>query len=152
VSLSLDEKTLTAVARQLAAEIPELDDLTVHASPGELSVTIVVKRFGVPLSARASLSQIRFKDGFLAFVVESVDALSFIPIPDAVIGLLVEKAPPGLLTYYKADRILVVNLNDRLPTGLEVTLDRAEFGRGEVTLFFTPGRFDLSRILSDRRP
>ena len=62
LSLSLDDRTLTAVARQLAAEIPELDDLTVHASPGELSVTIVVKRFGVPLSARASLSQIRFKD------------------------------------------------------------------------------------------
>jgi hypothetical protein len=33
-----------------------------------------------------------------------------------------------------------------------VTLDRVEFGRGEVTLFFAPGRFDLTRILSDRRP
>ncbi len=150
-SLSLDEKTLTAAARQAAASISELDDMTVHVSPGELSVTVVVRRFGVPLSARASLSQIRFKDGFLAFVVESVDALSFIPIPDALIGLLVDKAPPGLLTYYKADRILVCNANDWLPSGLEATLDRAEFGRGEVTLFLAPGRFDLSRILGERR-
>lgn len=146
-SLSLDEKTLTAVARQAAESVPELDDLTVNVSPGELTVTVVVRRFGVPLSARASLSQIRFKDGFLAFVVESVDALSFIPIPDVVIGLLVEKAPPGLLTYYKADRILVVNVNEWLPSGLDVALDRAEFGRGEVTLFLNPGRLDLSRIL-----
>jgi hypothetical protein len=150
LSFSLDEKALTTLARRMAAEIPELDDLSVHAAPGELSVTVVVRRFGVPLSARASLSQIRFKDGFLAFVVESVDALSFIPIPDALIGILVEKAPPGLLTYYKADRILVVNVNEWLPTGLDVTLDRAEFGRGEVTLFVAPGRFDLSRILGER--
>ncbi|HET9793314.1 MAG TPA: hypothetical protein VFS34_02540 [Thermoanaerobaculia bacterium] len=149
-SLALDEKTLTTVARQAAESIPELDDLTVHVSPGELSVTVVVRRFGVPLSARASLSQIRFKDGFLAFVVESVDALSFIPIPDALIGLLIEKAPAGLLTYYKADRILVVNVNEWIPTGLDVALDRAEFGRGEVTFFLTPGRFDLSRILEKR--
>lgn len=148
LSFSLDETALTALARRMAAEIPELDDLAVHAEPGELSVTVVVRRFGVPLSARASLSQIRFKDGFLAFVVESVDALSFIPIPDALIGILVAKAPPGLLTYYKADRILVVNVNEWLPTGLDVTLDRAEFGRKEVTFHFTPGRFDLSRILS----
>jgi hypothetical protein len=150
-SLSLDEKTLTVIARQAAESIPELDDVTVHVSPGELSVTLVVRRFGVPLSARASLSQIRFKDGFLAFVVESVDALSFIPIPDALIGLLVEKARPGLLTYYKADRILVVNANDWLPSGLEFALDRAEFGRGEVTFSLMPGRFDLSRILEEGR-
>jgi len=150
-SLSLDEKTLTAAARQSAESIPELDDLTVHVSPGELTVTAVVRRFGVPLSARASLSQIRFKDGFLAFVVGSVDALSFIPIPDVLIGMLVEKAPPGLLTYYKADRILVVNVNEWLPSGLEFALDRAEFGRGEVTFFLNPGRFDLSRVLDARR-
>ena len=150
-AFSVDEKTLTAAARQAVESIPELDDLTVQVSPGELTVTVVVRRFGVPLSARASLSQIRFKDGFLAFVVESVDALSFIPIPDAVIGHLVEKAPPGLLTYYRADRILGVNHNDWLPTGLDVILDRAEFGRSEVTFFLSPGRFDLSRILDLRR-
>lgn len=147
LSLKLDEATLTALARRLIDAVPELDDLTVHASPGELSVTIVVRRFGVPLSARASLSQIRFKDGFLAFVLDSVEALSFIPIPDAVIRFLVEKAPPGLLTYDKADRILVVNANGWMPSGLDLTLDRAEFGKGEVTFMFAPGRFDLGRIL-----
>ena len=150
-SFSVDARTLTALARQVVEHVPELDDLTVQVSPGELTVTVVIRRFGVPLSARAALSQVRFKDGFLAFVVESVDALSFIPIPDAVIGRLVDKAPPGLLTYYRADRILVVNVNEWLPTGLDVTLDRAEFGRGEVTFFLSPGRFDLSRILDERR-
>lgn len=149
-TLSLDEKSLTAFARRFVDAIPELDDLAVHVAPGELSVTIVVRRFGIPLSARASLSQIRFKDGFLAFVLESVDALSFIPIPDAIIGYLVEKAPPGLLTYYKTDRILVANLSGWLPTDLDLTLDRAEFEKHEVKLFFSPGEFDLSRILREK--
>jgi hypothetical protein len=147
LSISLDEATLTALARRLIDAIPELDDLTVHAATEELSVTIVVRRFGVPLSARASLSQIRFKDGFLALVLDSVAALSFIPIPDAVLRYLVEKAPPGLLTYDKADRILVVNANDWMPPGLDLTLDRAEIGRGEVTLKFSAGQFDLGRFL-----
>ena len=149
IAFAIDDKSLTAIARRAIGEIAELDDLTFRAAPGELSVTIVVKRFGVPLSARAQLSQIRFKDGFLAFVLDSVDALSFIPIPDAIVGFLIDKAPPGLLTYYKADRILVVNLTEWMPSGLDLTLDRAEFARGEVRLFFPPGRFDMSRILAD---
>ena len=127
--------------------IPELDDLSVEASLGELSITIVVRRFGVPLSARASVSQVRFKDGFLAFVLDSVEALSFIPLPDAILGFLIEKAPMGLLTYYKTDRILVVNVNAWLPSGFDLTLDRAEFLSREVKLHFAQGQFDLSRIL-----
>jgi len=150
IYFAIDDRSLTVLARRAIGSIADLDDLTVRAAPGKLSVTIVVRRFGVPLSARAQLSQIRFKDGFLAFVLDSVDALSFIPIPDAILGYLIDKAPPGLLTYYKADRILVVNLSDRMPSGLDLTLDRAEFGRGEVRLFFPPGRFDMSRILGKR--
>jgi hypothetical protein len=57
------------------------------------------------------------------------------------------RAPPGLLTYDKADRILVVNTNDWMPSGLDLTLDRAEIGRGEVTLRFSAGQFDLGRFL-----
>ena len=149
IHFAIDDRSLTVLARRLIGSIADVDDLTVRSAPGELSVTIVVRRFGVPLSARARLSQIRFKDGFLAFVLDSVDALSFIPIPDALLGYLIDKAPPGLLTYYKADRILVVNLSEWMPTGLDLTLDRVEFGSGEVRLFFPPGRFDMRRILSD---
>jgi hypothetical protein len=143
----LDEETLTAAARRLIGEISELEDLEVHASPGELSISIVVRRFGVPLSARTALSQIRFKDGFLAFVLDRVEALSFIPIPDAIVRYLVKKAPSGLMTYDAADRILVVDVRPWTPSGLDLTLDRAEFGRGEVTLFFREGQFDLGGIL-----
>jgi hypothetical protein len=150
-TLSIDDQSLTAFARRFLGAIPDLDDLTFRAIPGELSLTIVVRRFGVPLSARASLSQIRFKDGFLAFVVDSVDALSFIPIPDALIGFLVEKAPPGLLTYYKADRILVARLEPWLPPGLDVALDRAEFGDHEVRFVVTPGTFDVRGLLGKPR-
>ena len=146
-TLSIDDRSLTAFAHRFLGAIPDLDDLTLRATPGELALTIVVRRFGVPLSARASLSQIRFKDGFLAFVLDSVDALSFIPIPDAIIGYLVEKAPPGLLTFYKNDRILVAHLGPWLPPGLDATLDRAEFGDGEVRFVVTPGSFDVRGLL-----
>ena len=80
---------------QLVERIPDLKDLKIEVSPGELSATIVVHRFGVPLSARATLSQLRLKDGFLAFVLDKVQALSFIPIPDQLLTYLVQKAPPG---------------------------------------------------------
>ena len=146
-TLSLDEATLTVAARRLIDEIPELEDLEVHASPGELSVSIVARRFGIALSARTALSQIRFKDGFLAFVLDRVEALSFIPIPDAILRFLMKKAPSGLMTYDAADRILVVNVTRWIPPGVDLTLDRAEFGRGEVTLFFQAGQLDLGGIL-----
>ena len=97
LSLTFDERTLNALVLQLVERIPDLKDLKIEVSPGELSATIVVHRFGVPLSARATLSQLRLKDGFLAFVLEKVQALSFIPIPDQLLTYLVQKAPEGLL-------------------------------------------------------
>ena len=104
-------------------------------------------RFGVPLSARATVSQLRLKDGFLAFVLDRVQALSFIPIPDQLLTYLVQKAPPGLLTYYREDRIMVVNLNDWMPPGVDFSLERTEFHEGALTLHFAPGSYDLAGLL-----
>src|ERR1700730_5228753 len=147
LSLTLDERTLNALVHRLVDRIPDLQDLKLRVSPGELSATLVVHRFGVPLSAKASLSQLRLKDGFLAFVLDKVQALSFIPIPDQLLSYLVAKAPPGLLTYYAQDRIMVVNLNDWMPPGVDLSLERSQFDPGALTLHFAPGSYDLAVLL-----
>ena len=147
LSLIFDERTLNALVRQLVDRIPDLKDLKIAVTPGELAATVVVHRFGVPLSAKATLSQLRLKDGFLAFVLDKVQALSFIPIPDQLLHYLVQKAPPGLLTYYPEDRIMVVNLNDWMPPGMDLSLERTLFERGELTLQFARGSYDLSDLL-----
>src|SRR5437867_644890 len=112
LSLTFDEKTLNELVGKLVERIEDLKDLRIEVSPGELAATLVVHRFGVRLSAKATLSQLRLKDGFLAFVLDKVQALSFIPIPDQLLNYLVQKAPPGLLTYYTEDRIMVVHPNE----------------------------------------
>src|SRR5262249_19831868 len=122
LSVSFDERTLNALVHRLVDRIPDLQDLRIRVAPGELAATLVVRRFGVPLSARASLSQLRLKDGFLAFVLDRVQALSFIPIPDQLLTYLVQKAPAGLLTWFREDRIMVVNLNDWMPGGIVLSL------------------------------
>jgi len=147
LSLTFDEKTLNALVDRLVERIDDLKDLRVEVSPGELAATLVVHRFGVPLSAKAILSQLRLKDGFLAFVLDKVQALSFIPIPDQLLSYLVAKAPPGLLTYYAQDRIMVVNLNDWMPPGVDLSLERTVFERGALTLHFAAGSYDLSELL-----
>jgi hypothetical protein len=149
LSLTLDERTLNALVHRLVDRIPDLQDLKLRVSPGELSATLVVHRFGVPLSAKASLSQLRLKDGFLAFVLDKVQALSFIPIPDQLVTYLVQKAPPGLLTFYPEDRIMVVNLNDWMPPGVDLSLERTVFEEGALTMHFAPGSYDLTEILGD---
>jgi hypothetical protein len=147
LSLTFDEKTLNALVHRLVERIDDLKDLRVEVSPGELAATLVVHRFGVPLSAKAILSQLRLKDGFLAFVLDKVQALSFIPIPDQLLSYLVAKAPPGLLTYYAQDRIMVVNLNDWTPPGVDLSLERTVFERGALTLHFAAGSYDLTQVL-----
>jgi hypothetical protein len=149
LSLTFDERTLNAIVHRLVDRIPDLQDLEVRVSPGELSATLVVHRFGVPLSARASLSQLRLKDGFLAFVLDRVQALSFIPIPDQLLVYLVHKAPPGLLTWYGNDRIMVVNLNDWMPPGIDLSLERTVFEEGALTLHLAAGSYDLTEVLGD---
>ncbi len=147
LALTFDETTLNRLVARLSESIPDLQDLKVHVRPGELSATLVVHRFGVPLSAKATLSQLRFKDGFLAFVLDKVQALSFIPIPDQLLSYLVQKAPPGLLTYYADDRIMVVNLSRWIPPGIDLSLERTVFEEGALTLQFGDGSYDLGPFL-----
>jgi hypothetical protein len=149
LSLTFDEQTLNAIVHRLVDRIADLQDLRVRVTPGELAATVLVHRFGVPLSAKASLSQLRLKDGFLAFVLDKVQALSFIPIPDQLLVYLVRKAPPGLLTYYREDRIMVVNLNDWMPPGIDLSLERTTFEEGALTMQFAPGSYDLSEVLGE---
>ncbi len=149
LALTLDERTLNALVHRLVDWIPDLQDLRLRVAPGELSATLVVHRFGVPLSARAALSQLRLKDGFLAFVVDRIQALAFIPVPDQLVTYLVQKAPEGLLTWYPEDRIMVVNLNDWMPPGVDLSLERTEFQESALTMHFAPGSYDLTEILTD---
>jgi len=149
LSVSFDERTLNALVHRLVDRIPDLQDLRIRVTKGELAATLTVRRFGVPLSARASLSQLRLKDGFLAFVLDRVQALSFIPIPDQLLIYLVQKAPEGLLTWYRDDRIMVVNLNDWMPPGADFSLERTAFEEGHLTLHLAPGSYDLTEILEE---
>ena len=149
LALTFDERTLNAIVHRLVDEIPDLQDLKIRVTPGELSATLVVHRFGVPLSARATLSQLRLKDGFLAFVLDRVQALSFIPIPDQLLTYLVDRAPAGLLTWYRPDRIMVVNLNDWMPPGIDLSLERTVFEEDALTLHFAPGSYDVTDILGE---
>ena len=152
LSLTFDERTLNVLVLRLVDQIPDLQDLRIKVSSGELAATLVVHRFGVPLSARASLSQLRLKDGFLAFVLDRVQALSFIPIPDQLLTYLVQKAPAGLLTWYRADRIMVVNLNDWMPPGMDLSLERTAFEEGALTLHFAAGSYELTEVLGEPPP
>jgi hypothetical protein len=147
LALIFDEPTLNRAVALLAERIPDLQDLKVHVTPGELAVTAVIHRFGVPLSAKATLSQLRLKDGFLAFVLDKVQALSFIPIPEQLLSYLVQKAPRGLLTYYPDDRIMVVNLSPWMPPGIDLSLERTVFAEGALTLEFGDGSYDLEPLL-----
>jgi hypothetical protein len=147
LALTFDETTLNRLAARVADRIPDLQDLKIHVGPGELSATLVVHRFGVPLSAKATLSQLRLKDGFLAFVLDKVQALSFIPIPDQLLSYLVQKAPRGLLTYYPDDRIMVVSLAPWMPPGIDLSLERTVFEDGALTLQFGDGSYDIEPLL-----
>src|SRR5262245_4830982 len=148
LSVTLDERTLNAIVHRLVDRIPDLEDMKLRVTEGELAAALVVHRFGVPLSARATLSQLRLKDGFLAFVLDKVQALSFIPIPDQLLTYLVQKAPPGLLTWYRDDRIMVVNLNYWMPPGADFSLERTVFEEGQLTLHLAPGSYDLTEALA----
>ena len=152
LSLTFDETTLNRLVARLVETIPDLQDLKIHVRQGELSASLVVHRFGVPLSAKATLSQLRFKDGFLAFVLDKVQALSFIPIPGELLSYLVQKAPRGLLTYYPDDRIMVVNLSSWMPRGIDLSLERTVFEEGALTLEFGDGSYDLTQVLGEANP
>ena len=148
LSVTFDERTLNAMVHRFVDRIPDLQDLRLSVANGELTANLTVHRFGVPLSARATLTQLRLKDGFLAFLLDRVQALSFIPIPDQLLAYVVQKAPRGLLTWYAADRIMVVNVAEWMPPGIDLSLERTQFDPGALTLHFAPGSYDLAPLLN----
>ena len=46
---------------------------------------------------------------------------------------------------------MVVNLNDWMPPGIDLSLERTVFEEGALTLHFAPGSYDLTDLLGDAR-
>ncbi|MEX0878767.1 MAG: hypothetical protein WEF99_07210 [Thermoanaerobaculia bacterium] len=47
---------------------------------------------------------------------------------------------------------MVVNLNDWMPPGVDLSLERAVFGERTLTLHFGGGSYDLTDLLGEPRP
>ena len=147
IALGFDASTLTAAARRAIEDLPGVDDVQVEIHPGEISILVRVRRMGLPLSARAELSRIRFRHGRLSFVLARPRALGVLPVPDSVISAIAEKARPGLVSYDRAERRVEVDLTDWMPPGLDLSLEEVDAREGEAEFRFAPGHFDLSEIL-----
>jgi hypothetical protein len=141
----IDATTLNTVVRRALRRVPEVDDVLVEPEEGRLSLTIWFKKgFRMPLRSR--VANIRFRDGWLGFSLEKLTAFGFLPIPAWVIRRIVRHLPPGFAFFYRAGRVVVLNLTTLFPPELSLIVREVVFEPGEIRAIFGPSRYRLDRL------
>lgn len=144
----LDATTLNTVLRRATRRIPEIRSTLIEPENGRLGITLKVKK-GVPVTLRAHLASLRFKDGFLGFRIEDLTAYGFVPIPDWVIRRIVDHQPPGRAFYYPDGRVVVIHLGSLLPPELSIQIREVVCEHGEMRFIFGPSQYRLDRLVDE---
>ncbi len=146
--VAVDATTLNAVARKAIRSVPEIEEILVEPENGRLGLTVRVrKRIRVLFKSR--LESLRFKDGYLGFAIVDLTVFNFVPIPNWVLKKIVERQPEGRAFFYPEERVVVINLNPFLPTGLSVHVREVVCENGEMRFLFGPCQYRLDRFIEE---
>jgi hypothetical protein len=146
--VAIDATTLNTFARQLIRNVPEVREVLIDPEDGRLRIIVRVKK-GIPVAFRGEIRDMRVKDGYLGFAIADLRVFRRVPIPNWVVGKIVDMQPPGRAFFYPEDRIVVVDLNGILPPELSVQVKDVVCENGEMRFVFGPSQYRLDKLLAD---
>ncbi len=120
-SLRIDLDMLELQARRVLAErAPWLELRRVGGQGDAVEVEVVAAWHGFHFAGTLQLSELRLRRRFLGCRVDAVRGPMSAPLPLGLIATLLRKYTEGLLQLDTGDRILLVDLRQHLPAGVEV--------------------------------
>jgi hypothetical protein len=146
--VAIDATTLNAIARKAIRNVPAIDEILVEPENGRLGLTVRVRK-GIRVLFKSHLESLRFKDGFLGFVIADLTVFGFVPIPNWVLRRIVDRQPPGRAFFYPKERVVVIHLGPFLPMELSVHVREVVCENGEMRFLFGPCQYRLERFIEE---
>lgn len=146
--VAVDAHTLNTLLRKAIRGARGIKEILVEPDDGRLGVTVRVRK-GISVPFRGHLDSLRFKDGFLGFLLADLTAFGFLPIPHSVVRRIIDRLPKGRILYYPEERVIVLNLNSLLPQELSVQIQEVQCENGEIRIVFGPSQYRLDRLIEE---
>lgn len=138
VRVDLDVLELAA-NRELPRRVPHLEELHVAGDGERLEVEVRLAWQGLPARVAAAVSEVKLYRRFLGCRVESLRGPLGVPIPLELASAAVRRFAPGFVRLDAADRILLVDLRDRLPEGLRLEVGAVRVVGRALEVELAPG-------------
>jgi len=146
VRVDLDVLELT-INRELSRKVPHVDELRVAGDGDRLQLDVRLSWQGLPARVSARVADVRLYRRFVGCRVEALRGPLGVPIPLELASAAVRRFAPSIVRFDADDRILLVDLRNRLPDGLRLEVGAVRVVGRTLEVELAPGSLSgLSRM------
>ncbi|MEE4274178.1 MAG: hypothetical protein V2I67_21050 [Thermoanaerobaculales bacterium] len=143
---------------RLLAEVEQLDGLALAAAGDALDVSATVKWKGVRSRVALELAELRLRHRHLGFRMRKLRVYGGVPVPRAAVEAILDGIDNELITVFRGQGIVVVDLRRWLPPELDLKIVTVQATESSLHLWFGAGGltdlpgFGRKRLASGEKP
>ncbi|MCU0291814.1 MAG: hypothetical protein MUF10_07440 [Thermoanaerobaculaceae bacterium] len=139
-TLRIDLDMLELQARRVLAErAPFVELRRIGGQGGVVEIDVVAVWHGFRFAGTVRLSELRLRRRFLGCRVDGLHGPMSVPVPLGLLSRILRTSAGGLLQLDADDRILLVDLREHLPSGIEVGIAEVRCQDRWLELDVAPG-------------
>jgi len=132
------------------AGVDRIDDLALAGAGDALDVSATVRWKGVKSRVAIELAEIRLRHRHLGFRMRKLRVYGGVPVPRAAVEAILDGIDSELITVYRGQGIVVVDLRRWLPSELDLKIVTVQATEGALHVWFGAG--GLRDLPGRRRP
>jgi len=125
--------------RELPRRVAALREVRIGGDGSSIEIVARLAWQGLPAQLSVELTELRVYRRFLGCRVESVRGPLGLPVPVGVVAAVLRRAVPRLVRLDPADRVLLVDLREWVPPGVELGVTAANVSGRVLELRLAPG-------------
>jgi len=132
---------------RLLADVEHLDGLALAAAGDALEVSATIKWKGVRSRVALELAELRLRHRHFGFRMRKLRVYGGLPVPRAAVEAILDSIDNDLITVFRGQGIVVVDLRRWLPAELDLKIVTVQATESSLNLWFGAGGL---RDLPDR--
>jgi hypothetical protein len=124
---------------RLLAGVEQIDGLALAAAGDALDVSATVRWKGVRSRVALELAELRLRHRHLGFRMRKLRVYGGLPVPRAAVEAIIDGIDNDLITVFRGEGIIVVDLRRWLPPELDLKIVTVQATEGSLHLWFGAG-------------
>lgn len=124
---------------QLLADVKQVEGLALAAAGDALDVSVTVKWKGVRSRVALELAELRLRHRHLGFRMRKLRVYGGLPVPRAAVEAILQSINNELITVFRGQGIVVVDLRKWLPPELDLKIVTVQATGSSLHLWFGAG-------------